>query len=294
MEFINFYLIPGLVLGAIYALGAVGITLIFGVLRFAHFAHGDMMTLGAYIALAAIQILGVPLIAALPLAMVATAGAAVLSDKLFYRHLRGGSTIVILMASIGVAWMIRSLIQVVWGIDPVSYVKGIERPMVIFGFRLFERHLYIVGGAILFMVALHILLTHTKLGKAMRAMSDNPNLARLSGINTDRVVMVTWIVGGSLAAAGGVFLGMDSHLDTMMGWHVLLAMFAAAILGGVGRPMGALLGGLIIGVAEELSTFPWLGDTPLLEPAYKSAVAFAILVALLIWRPTGLLRGKVL
>lgn len=292
LEFINFYLTSGLVVGSIYALGAVGITLIFGVLRFAHFAHGDMMTFGAFVALAMVQWLGIPVLAALPVAIAVVAVVAVGVDRAFYRHLRGGHTIVILMASFGVALMLRSVIQVAWGTDAVVYVKGIQRPMVFEGFRLFERHIYIVGGAIILMTGLHLFLTRSKLGKAMRAMADNEDLARLSGIATDHVVTLTWLIGGGLAAAAGVFMAMDSHMESMMGWSALLPMFAAAILGGLGRPVGAMMGGLIIGLAEELSTYPWIGDQPLLEPAYKTAVAFAIMVVLLIWRPTGLLGTK--
>lgn len=293
-DFINFYLIPGLVIGSIYALGAVGITLIFGVLRFAHFAHGDMMTFGAFLTLALMQLMGLPVIAALPVAVATTAILAVVIDRLFYRHLRGRHAVVILMASFGVALMLRSGIQVAWGTDPTSLIKGIQRPLLLGELRLFERHIYIVGGALLLMTLLHAFLTRSRLGKAMRAMSDNPTLARLSGINTERVVQITWLIGGGLAATGGIFLGIDSHLDSMMGWHALLAIFAAAILGGVGKPLGAMLGGLIIGVAEELSTYPWISDLPLIEPSYKSAISFAILVALLIWKPTGLFKGQTL
>jgi branched-subunit amino acid ABC-type transport system permease component len=292
LEFINFYLTSGLVVGSIYALGAVGITLIFGVLRFAHFAHGDMMTFGAFVALAAVQGLGLPVLAALPMAVAAVAVLAVGLDRVFYRHLRGGHTIVILMAAFGVALMLRSAVQVYWGTDAIVYVKGIQRPMVFEGFRLFERHIYIVGGTALLMTGLHLFLSRSKLGKAMRAMADNEDLARLSGIATEKVVVLTWVIGGGFAAAAGVFMAMDGHLESMMGWSVLLPMFAAAILGGLGKPVGAVLGGLIIGLSEELSTYPWIGDQPLLEPAYKTAVAFAILVALLIWRPTGLLGRK--
>jgi len=294
MEFLNFYLIPGIVLGSIYALGAVGVTLIFGVLRFAHIAHGDMMTLGAFFALIFVHALGWSVPLALLPALVLTAMLAVVLDRLFYRHLRNGPPIVTLMASLGVGLMLRSAVQVIWGVDPIAYVTGIQRPMVFGEFRVFSRHILIVIGALVMMGGLHLFLTRARLGKAMRAMSDNPTLARLSGIDTDRVVMATWIIAGGMAAVAGVFLGMDGHLHSMLGWHVLLAVFAAAILGGVGNPLGAMLGGLIIGITEELATYPWIGTEPLLEPTYKAGVSFAILVVLLIWRPTGLFKGKVL
>ncbi len=294
MEFLNFYLIPGIVLGSIYALGAVGVTLIYGVLRFAHIAHGDMMTTGAFLALVFVHGLGWSVPVALIPSIILTAILAVVLDRLFYRHLRKGAPIVMLMASLGVGLMLRSAVQVIWGVDPIAYVSGIQRPVVYGEFRIFTRHILIVVGALVVMGGLHLFLTRARLGKAMRAMSDNPTLARLSGIDTDRVVMATWVIAGGMAAVAGVFLGMDGHLHSMLGWHVLLAVFAAAILGGVGNPLGAMLGGLIIGVVEELATYPWIGTAPLLEPTYKAGVAFAILIALLIWRPTGLFKGKVL
>lgn len=294
LDFINFYLIPGLVLGSIYALGAVGVSMLFGILRFAHFAHGDLMTLGAYLALALVGWLGWPAVAALPLAMLGTAAAAIGIDRLFYRPFRGGHTIILLIASFGVALMVRSLVQLFWGVELTSYQPGIQRPMVFFdALRIAERHFYIVGGTILLVVALHYFLTRTKTGKAMRAMSDDADLARITGINTKRVIVWTWLIGAGLAGAGGVFLGMDTQLNPNMGWDMLLPVFAAAILGGLGRPFGAVAGGLVIGMAEELSSYPWLWDGPLLPPSYKTAVAFAIMVAILIWRPSGILKGRV-
>jgi branched-subunit amino acid ABC-type transport system permease component len=136
------------------------------------------------------------------------------------------------------------------------------------------------------------MLTRSRIGRAMRAVSDEPDLARVTGISTERVIQVTWIIGGALAATAGVFIGIDSQIDSYMGWNLLLPVFAAAILGGIGQPMGAAAGGLVLGLIEELSTYPWIGDNPLISPDYKSALAFAIMVALLIWRPTGLLRGR--
>ncbi|MGP1397904.1 MAG: branched-chain amino acid ABC transporter permease [Inquilinaceae bacterium] len=294
LEFINFYLIPGIVLGSIYALGAVGVSILFGILRFAHFAHGDLMTLGAYLALSGVVWLGLPAMLALPLAMVGTAAAAIGVDRLFYRPFRAGPSIIVVIASFGVMLMVRSAVQLIWGVEITSYVQGIQRPILFFDtLRIAERHFYIVGGAVLLVIALHAFLTRTRTGKAMRAMSDDADLARVSGIDTERIVMWTWIIGAGLAGAAGVFLGMDTQLNPNMGWNALLPIFAAAILGGIGRPYGAIAGGLVIGLAEELSAYPWIGDAPLLSPGYKTAVAFALMVAMLIWRPSGLFRGRV-
>jgi branched-chain amino acid transport system permease protein len=294
MEFINFYLIPALVLGSIYTLGAIGVSLLFGILRFAHFAHGDLMTLGAYLALTAVAVAGLPVVLALPLAMLASAGIAVGIDRAFYRPFRSRPTIIVVIASFGVALMVRSAVQLVWGVELESYSRGIQRPLeALAPLRILERHIVIIAVAAALVFAMHLFLTRTKIGKAMRAMSDDPALARVSGIDTERVVVWTWILGAGLAAAGGVFLGMDTDLDSYMGWDLLLPMFAAAILGGIGRPYGAIAGGMVIGLAEELSAYPWFGSAPLLEPSYKTGVAFAIMVVMLIVRPSGLFRGRV-
>jgi branched-subunit amino acid ABC-type transport system permease component len=150
----------------------------------------------------------------------------------------------------------------------------------------------IIGTTVALMMAVHLLLTRTKIGKAMRATSDNPELAALTGIDTEQVIRATWVMGACLAVAAGIFLGLDTHVETMMGFKLLLPMFAAAILGGIGKPYGAVAGGLVIGIAEELSSYPWIGTEPLLPPGYKAGVAFAIMVAMLIWRPQGLFRGR--
>jgi len=295
LEFVNFYLIPGLVLGSIYALGAIGVTMLFGILRFAHFAHGDLMSLGAYVALSFVAGIGLPTILALPFAMVIVALASVGIDRAFYRPFRKGPTIIVVIASFGVALMIRSLIQLFWGVEITSYVQGIQRPLVLFdSLRIAERHIWIIALTVVFVVAMHLFLTRSRLGKGMRAMSDDADLARVTGINTRAVIAWTWLIGGGLAAAGGVFLAMDTQLNPSIGWNAILPIFAAAVLGGIGKPYGAIVGGLVIGLAEELSNYPWFGFEPLLSPGYKSGVAFGIMVLMLIFRPSGLFRGRVL
>jgi branched-subunit amino acid ABC-type transport system permease component len=287
LDFVNFHLAPGLVLGAIYALGAIGVTLVFGVMRFAHLAHGDMATLGAFLALAVMWNTGLSPWAALPFAMAGAAAVAVGADRLFYAHQRRRPLILTVIASLGVALMLRSLVQVFFGVDPIVYVRGIVRPDDYWGVRLRDREILTMSVALGLVAALMLFLTYTRWGKAMRAMSDNPDLARLSGVDTRIVTALTWGIVGALAAAAGFFLGINTELRSMMGWSVLLPMFAAAILGGVGRVEGALVGGLLVGVLEECAVL-------VLPPQYKSGVAFAILLLMLAVRPTGLFRGKVL
>ena len=294
MEFINFYFIPGLVLGSIYALGAVGITLTFGILRFANFAHGETMTLGVYFTWTLMQITPLHPLLVLPISMLLTVIVVLGIDRMFYKPFRASPTIMVVMASFGIMLMVRSVIQFIWGVQLKGLVQGIQRPMVLFdSLRISPKHIMIIASAVVLVLAVHFLLSRTKIGKAMRAMSDSPELARLTGIGTEKVVATTWIVGASLACAAGVFLAIDTHVETMMGFKLLLPMFAAAILGGVGKPYGAIAGGLIIGLIEELSSYPWIGTEPLLNPGYKAGVAFAIMVIMLLWRPSGLFRGRV-
>lgn len=287
LDFINFYVVPGLVLGSIYAVGAIGITMVFGIMRFAHLAHGDMATMGAYFALAAVGLFGVSPWMALPIAMIMAAVLAVGIDRVFYDYLRERPKILTVMASLGLALMLRSVVQVVWGVDPITYVRGIVRPDSYFGILLRPREFYTLLSLIVIVVALTLFLKTSKWGKAMRAMSDNPDLALLSGVDNRMVTILTWSIVGALCAAAGFMLGINTELNSMMGWHLLLPMFAAAILGGVGRVEGAVLGGFIVGLVEELSVLVLPGQ-------YKAATAFVILLLILLVRPRGLLNGKVL
>jgi len=295
IEFLNFYLIPALTLGAIYALGAVGISMIFGILRFAHFAHGDVMTLGAYGTLTAVWLIPLPPLLLLPFGMVLAVLATLAVDRLFYRPLRKLATIYTVISSFGVALIFRSLAQLFWGAQNEVYVPGVQRPLVLFDtIRVSPLHIQAILIIIAIAIALHFFLTRTRLGRSMRAVSDEPELAAVSGLDTDKVIRWTWIIGASLAAVAGTLAGLDTDVHPNLGWNLLLPMFAAAILGGIGKPMGALAGGMVIGLAEELSSYPWLGDGPLISPSYKTAVAFFIMVALLIFKPQGLFKGRLL
>ena len=306
-EFVNFYFIPGLVLGCIYALGAIGITLTFGILRFANFAHGEIMMSGAYLTWTIMAILGAAGLALHPLVALIPASVLVIilflaTDRFFYKPFRKADTIKVVMASFGMMLIIRSAVQVIWGPNQITFVPGIAKPNPTLqaltgdiGMMILmpNKHIWIFAGTIVLVVALGYLLNRTRIGKAMRAVSDSPDLAHVTGINVDMVIRATWIVGGICATAAGVFLVMDTQmLETTMGFRMLLPMFAAAILGGIGKPYGAVFGGLVIGLAEELSAYPWIGDAPLLSPGYKTGVAFAIMVIMLIVRPQGLFKGR--
>lgn len=307
-EFVNFYFIPGLVLGCIYALGAIGITLTFGILRFANFAHGEIMMTGAFLTwtiMAASSEAGLdlhPPVALIP-AVALTIPVALGVDRWFYRPFRASPTIIIVIASFGMMLVLRSLVQVIWGPNQITFVPGIARPnpwlrdltdgwgaMIMMP----NKHLWIIGGTVVIMLVFNHVLTRTRIGKAMRAVADSPDLARTTGIDVEAVIRATWVIGGFCAVAAGVFMAMDTQfIESTMGFKMLLPIFAAAILGGIGRPFGAVAGGLIIGVAEELVAYPWIGSDPLISPGYKSGVAFTIMVFMLIVRPSGLFRGRV-
>ena len=287
LDLVNFYLVPGVVLGAEYALGAIGVTLVFSIMRHAHIAHGDMATFGAFGALAVVTATGLSPYAALPVAVAATATVAVAVDRLFYAHLRERPLIFTTMASLGVALMLRALVQIIWGVGTVRYATGISLPAVFMGVRIRETELAALAAVVVSIVLLFLFLQKSKWGKAMRAMSSNRNLALLSGVDNRRVVLLTWAIVGTLCAVSGFFLGLTTELKSLMGWNILLPVFAAAILGGVGRVEGAVVGGFIVGIVEELSVLVVPGE-------YKSLSGFAILLAVLLIRPTGLFKGKIL
>ena len=325
--FINKVIISGSVIGSIYALGAVGVTLIFGILRFAHFAHGDMMTLGAFIAYSLVAILAaagfslpIPLgIALLPVAMVLTAVAALGLDKGFYAPLRrkGAKPITLLIASIGVTLMLQGVIRLFYGTSTRTFFEhepktifrldmswiGGTRPITITGPQLWMVILVVIA-----VLALHFFLTRSRLGKGMRAMSDNPDLAQVSGINTALVVRVTWILAGALAAMAGTMLALDVSLKPDLAFNIILPIFAAAVVGGLGQTYGAIAGGFLVGFAETLAVFDWTvflrpfrenlpewlataQGLSLVPTEYKLTVAFVILVIVLLVRPTGIFKG---
>lgn len=295
IDFINLYLVPGLTIGSVYALGAVGISMIFGILRFAHFAHGDLMTIGGYGVLTAVWFIPIHPLLLLPFGIALAIVSALAVDQFFYKPLRKLPTIYTVIASFGVALIFRSLAQLFWSSGNQVFISGVRMPVVLFDtFRISELHMQVIILTLIIAIALHFFLTRSKLGRAMRAVSDEPELAAVAGLDTERVIRWTWVIGASMAATAGVFAGMDTSMHPNLGWNLLLAMFAAAVLGGIGKPMGAIAGGLIIGIAEETATFTWFSDEPFISPSYKSAVAFFIMVALLLFRPQGLFKGRLL
>jgi branched-chain amino acid transport system permease protein len=293
--------IYGIVLGSIISLGAIGLTLVYGIIRFANFAHGDFLSAGAYVALFMVTGLlawiGVPdtnfgalsfgwrMAIAFPVSMAVVAGVAVLLDQIIYRRLRakGSGPVILAMSSLGAAFIIRMIILILWGADSLFYRPGLMRPAVELplGAKIRPDQALILLMVIVLVSSLHLFLKRTKMGKAMRATADNKELALVTGIDTERIIMWTWGIGGALAAAAGILYGIDVQLHPYMGWNFLIPLFAATILGTIGNMYGALIGGLTIGVAQQVST-------AFLMPTYKLPVAFVIMILILLIRPQGI------
>jgi branched-chain amino acid transport system permease protein/neutral amino acid transport system permease protein len=295
----------GIVFGSIISLGAIGLTLVFGIVRFANFAHGDLMSSGAYIALfmvtGVLAWIGVPdtnfgmlsfglrMLIAFPVAMFVVACVAVALDRILYRKLRAKKShaVIMAMSSLGSAFILRMLILIFWGADSLFYRPGMLRHAIQLPLNVKIRPDQILILIVVFslVVLLHLYLQKTKMGKAMRATADNMELALVSGIDTERVIIFTWGIGGALAAAGGILYGIDVQLHPYMGWNFLIPLFAATILGTVGNIYGALVGGLVIGVSQQVST-------AFIMPTYKPAVAFILMILILLVRPKGIFGGK--
>jgi len=275
----------GLVTASVLALAAVGLTLQFGITNYANFAYGDYLTLGAYLTWTFNGALGWNIwlslvIGSLLVGLVALVISQVILDP-FAR--RGGPVVYILIITFGLSLIMSNGILAIWGADYKEYNVGFETPVNVGPLSLTADQLGIIGITVAMMIAIHLLLTRTKVGKAMRAMSDDTSLAAVSGIPTERITALVWVISGVLAGLGGGVLALNVvTFDSSMGVTFLFVIFAAVILGGIGKPYGAMLGALVIGLAVEISAvfFP---------SQYKLDTAFVILVLILLFRPQGLL-----
>ena len=294
-------LMDGLIAGTMIGLGAIGITLTYSILRFANFAHGELISWGAYAALAVSSALGIlwqPLAApigpfsfgwslplALVIAMALTGLLALLVDLVLFGPLRKrtAAVIILVMAGFGAALTLRSLLEFLFTTKPAYFTRTLQIAMPLGGgARATPDQLLSLAVAALAVAGLHVLLTHTAVGRAMRAVSENPQLAGLSGIDVRRTIRIVWVLGAALACLAGVMAGLIVQIRPHMGHDLLLPLFAAAILGGIGSVPGAMLAGLIVGLAEALCV-------QLVGAEWRAAVAFVILVAVLLLRPQGIM-----
>ena len=292
-------LVDGLMSGVLIGLGAIGVTLTYSILGFANFAHGEFISFGAYATLLiasgvsalivgsdqGIDELSISpaLILASLIAMALTAGLALMLDRILFSRLRGKSAAIsIVMASFGASLAIRAALEFAFTSRPAYFSRELQIAWPIgFGLKATPDQIALLAVAAAMLIGVHLLITRTQIGRAMRAVSENPALARAAGVDVDAVVRVTWAIGGALACASGVMLGLIVQIRPFMGFDLLLPLFAAAILGGIGSAPGAFAGALIVGFGEAITV-------ALAGAEWRAAVAFLVLIVVLIVRPTGL------
>ncbi|MDG1519290.1 MAG: branched-chain amino acid ABC transporter permease [Yoonia sp.] len=327
VAFSNFVVVPGMAYGAQLALGALGVTLIYGILRFSNFAHGDTMAFGTAMTilvtngLLALGITFGPLptaLLALPVGIIATCLLVLGTDKLVYKFYRKqkAAPVILVIVSMGVMFIMNGVVRFIIGVRDIRFADG-ERFIV--SARDFKAMTGLKEGlaikttqgitvvvAVIVVAVLFWFLNKTRTGKSMRAFSDNEDLALLSGINPERVVMVTWMIVAALATTAGVLYGLDKSFKAFTYFQLLLPIFASAIVGGLGNPLGAIAGGFVIAFSEVTITYAFKkvliyllpenlepsGLVQLLSTDYKFAVSFTILIIVLLFKPTGLFKGQ--
>ena len=293
------FIVDGLLVGAMIGLGAIGVTLTYSILRFANFAHGEFIAWGAYAALSLTGFIGVfvggqiapiapfsfgwPLLAAGVVAMALTGLLALALDIMLFSRLRArGNAIIMVMASFGASLALRSLLEFIFTSQPAYFTREIQMAIPLgLGVRVTPDQLLTFGSAMVLVVVMFVIMRRTTIGRAMRAVSENPALASVVGVDVERVIRSAWLLGGALACAAGIMVGINFQIRPYMGFDLLLPLFAAAILGGIGSMPGAVAGGLIVGVAEAAAV-------PLFGAGFRAAIAFLVLIAVLIVRPTGI------
>ncbi|MGB0958730.1 MAG: branched-chain amino acid ABC transporter permease [Halocynthiibacter sp.] len=325
----NFVLVPAIAYGSQLALGALGVTLIYGILRFSNFAHGDTMAFGAMVTIFVtwlFQSWGISLgplptaLLALPFGIAGAAALVLATDKMVYRFYRKkkAEPVILVIVSMGVMFMMNGVVRFLIGTNDQKFFDGTrflikardfkKATGLSEGLSIKTTQALTVVVAVIAVALLFYFLNKTRTGKSMRAFSDNEDLALLSGINPERVVLITWIIVAALATTAGVLYGLDKTFKPFTYFQLLLPIFASAIVGGLGNPLGAIAGGFVIAFSEVTITYAWKkvatyvlpeawapdSLVQLLSTDYKFAVSFTILIIVLLFRPTGLFKGKAL
>ncbi|KCV83645.1 hypothetical protein ATO10_02755 [Actibacterium atlanticum] len=323
----NFVIIPATAYGAQLALGALGVTLIYGILRFSNFAHGDTMAFGTMATILftwLFQSVGISFgalptaLLALPFGIAVTALLVLGTDRVVYQFYRKqkAAPVILVIVSMGVMFVMNGLVRFIIGPEEERFADGArfiikardfkEMTGLSEGLALRSTQAITIVTAVIVVAALFWFLNRTRTGKSMRAFSDNEDLALLSGINPERVVMITWVIVAALATIAGTLYGLDKSFKPFTYFHLLLPIFASAIVGGLGNPLGAIAGGFVVAYSEVTITYAWKkvltylmpdaldpsGLVQLLSTDYKFAVSFMILVIVLLFKPTGLFKGK--
>lgn len=276
--------VTGLLIASLLALGAVGLSLTFGVARFANVAHPDFMMLGAYATFAFNALLGIDFWPAALLGIAAALVVGVPIAHVAYDRLPVTGTVQLLIISIGVSFVLRHAVLFAFGSGLLQFAVPLQRPYVWGPVRLTAYQLLTLAAAGALVLGVHLLLSRTRLGRILRAMADNPVLCEIAGADVRRARLAMWAIAVGLAAAGGVLFGLNLVIQPNMGWDLVVPIFAAAILGGIGNPYGAMAGALVIGVGQEWATL-------LIPSMYKEAVAFTAMALCLMFRPRGLWGG---
>jgi branched-chain amino acid transport system permease protein/neutral amino acid transport system permease protein len=279
------YVVNGIISGGVLALPAIAFSLLYGILRFPNFAIGTYLTAGGFIAFAANATLGLPISVAFLISMLVTGWVGIGVDQLAFRPMRERRPLTLAIVSIGASFVLENIVRFIWGNEMRGYQVPVARGMEFWGIRIGKEQIVILLVSLLFMALVQILLKATRMGKAMRAVADNPMLASVKGIDSEQVIFRTSYLGAALAGAAGVMVGIDTIVEPLMGFKLILSIFAAAILGGLGSATAALGGAFFVGLAEEVSVI-WLPAT------YKSAIGFGMIVLVLLLRPEGLFRRK--
>ena len=274
-------LVNGLVAGGIYALVAVGYTMVYGVLKFINFAHGELVMLGAFVTYTLAVPLGLGLLPAFLLSVPLVAFVGVVIERTAYRPLRRASRLAPLITAIGVSILLQSLAILLWGPEIRSFSVGAARGVEFFGATVTPVQILIVIASVALMGLLHLLVESTKIGKAMRATADSLETASIVGIDTDRVIAWVFALGSALACVAGVLIALEENMEPTMGTLIGIKAFTAAVVGGIGNIKGAMVGGFLIGIVENLGIWK-------LPAGYKDAIAFVILMGVLLFKPTGL------
>lgn len=284
------------------ALLAIGLTLVYSLLRFPNFAHVEFATIGAFVAFFLSATVGLPLAVAVLLALLVAGAIGWLVDRSVFARLRGGTPILMMIASFGIGIALREAVRALWGSSPRFYELGLQAPLRFLGATVTPTQLWVIGVAFTSMAAFYLLLKFTRLGTAMRATADNPRLAEASGIHTERVIGTVWFLGSAFAALGGVLIGLDTQLHPQMGFAIIIPVFAAAILGGIGSPYGAVAGALVLGFAENvglaidwaplLGLFGYDGGGAYIPTGFRHAIPFGLLILVLLLRPQGIFGGR--
>lgn len=284
IDFANL-LINGLIEGLVVALPALAMTLVMGVNRFPNAATGDLMTTGAYAAVAVQMLGGVPLWLAAIASVAVTAVVSAGSYQLIFRKLAGRPMVASMLAAIGLGFLLRSLISFFAGHDQRTFEMPLVRAWNFGGIRILPTDLLIAAIAAACLALVFVLIYRTSFGRQLRAVADSADLARASGIRAGGLMLCLWLLVGALSSIGGVLLGMKAIVTPEMGWESLIPAFAAMVLGGIGSPVGAVLGALLLCMVQELSV-------PLLGPSYKLVLSFVVLALVLLLRPAGIM-GRV-